>query len=170
MAHGGNIELVFAGEGHLDRLAGFHGEKGEHGLHGDFVLAAKAAADSRGNNPDFVHRHLQELAQIGGDQKRTLHGRHDQQFAGGQDLGIGGVRLDVRVLHHRGGHPLLEDDVGFLPALLDIAGANFEVRRQIALAMDFDGFRLHRFQRIENGGQGLVIHLDEPQGFLGRFP
>jgi hypothetical protein len=38
----------------------------------------------------------------------------------------------MRVLHHWGGHTLLEDDVGFLPALLDIAAANFEMGRQVA--------------------------------------
>ena len=167
MAHGGSFELIFPGEGDLYRLAGFDGEQGDHGFHGEFVLAAKAAAHSGGDNPDFVHRHLQDLVHIGGDQERTLQGRHDQQFAGGQYLGIGGVRFDVRVFHHGGGHPLLKDNVGFLPALLDIAGADFEVRRQVGFAVDFDRFRLHRFQGIKQGGQGFVIHFDQPQGFLG---
>jgi len=80
------------------------------------------------------------------------------------------VRLDVRVLDHLGRDALLEDDVGLAPALLDVAGADFQVRGQVRVAMNFDSFRLHCFQRIEQGGQRLVIDFDQPKGFLSGFP
>ena len=88
--------------------------------------------------------------------------------------------LQIALVMRVSGEDMLEDPVGLSEPLLDIA-AGLEhgrigiggVRHRLQMVMvtgnagvDFGGAGPHRFQRVEDGGQFFVVHLNEVQGLL----
>ncbi len=93
-----------------------------------------------------------------------------------------GVRLDVALVNGRGLEVLLDHDIGFLEALLDIADREFkllgDVRRLGRRGLDATGDHVleeqrcvftHRVVDIDRVRQHLVVDLEQRLGLLGNL-
>ena len=154
---------------------GSDGQVGWHVFHQDFLLAAKTAANARLDHADALDRQVQHRGQDAPGVERHLRAGANHQPVILIPIGHCHVRLDMRLLNL--GYFILgfEDVVGFGKAFFHIADVDPNLRRQVVLRVrvcEVDVFRLvmqngrarlHRFTRIQQPRQQLVLHVNQLQ-------
>ena len=158
VARGGADELLLARELPHHRAADLQrGERAE--ILGDhLLLAAEAAADALGEHMDLAVVQPEQITELLLGDERRLRARAHMQAAVLAPPGERAVRLEMHVLHARGGVGHLMDGVGFLEAVLDAAELAMNVDIDIvpkghALFVQDRRARLHGNFRIEHGRQ-----------------
>ena len=105
----------------------------------------------------------------------------------GVPAGGGGVGLDVALVHRAGRELALDDDIGLGEALFEVAPLELEMAGDVAVhtgviatgetlgdgagghgLVEKGGVVAHRVEGVEDDGEGLVLDLDEGEGFLGH--
>ncbi len=151
----------------LHRAAGLPREEREEDLDGDVLLAPERAADHRPADAHLVLRY----AEGAGDRAEVLdhlRGDADVDHALFVDPRDAGVRLEVGVLDERHPERVLDDQVGFGHAGLEVALADrVPADDVVRLEQDRRPGR-HRLFRIEDRGQVLVLDLDPAERLLGE--
>ena len=128
----GGLEHLLAGHLHLDRVAALAGEQGRHRLHVDHGLGAEAAADFQGDGLDVGDGDAHESRGMVAHGELALAAGPDGQLSVSAPLGGASVGLDVALVYRDGLGFLLNDDVGLLEALLNVAEAELELVGDVA--------------------------------------
>ena len=171
-------------------MAGLAREDGSHRLQVDQRLAAESAADLHGDGLDPGDGNAGDEGHLITHVEVALAAAPDGDVAVRPPVHGGGVRLDVALMHRLGAELALDDYVGVLEALLDVAhlekemvgdvGAVFGVAVIAQAAgphggvgdggetlVEDGGIGFHRLQHVGHRIQHLVLDLDEFQGLLG---
>ena len=130
----GGLELIRAAHRHLDRMARLLGQHGHDRLSVRLELAAKAAADLLRRQLDLRQGHVEHLRRGVTNVEGALGTVPDVDAPVVAPVDGAGVRLDVALVHRRGVELALDDHVGFLEALGDIAPLVLRVIGDVALA------------------------------------
>src|SRR5207248_4263014 len=87
----------------------------------DMGLAAKAATDLGGGDPELRRVHAQELGALVAINEVALGAHPHLALSVGPDVGKARMRLDIALVRLFGPEGPLDDDIGLLEALLDIS-------------------------------------------------
>jgi len=161
------------------RFVGLARQRQRHRLDEHGGLAAKAATDLRGGHP-----------QVGGfdPQKRGTGFLHDPVSLGATpqlslavrtQRGQAGMRFDITLVGRLGGEMILDHQVGFGKARLDIAMAAFVFAHHVGMhplghgivrgpLTDHRRIHQHRLVHIGHMRQDLVVHLDQLERITRR--
>ncbi len=168
---GGAQEVLPPGFHPLDRAARLHGAEchdGLVGVHGD--LAAEAAPDLGSHDPQLMLGNPQNAGEQQSMDMRILAGHPQRQLArGGIVLGHASSGLDGAGNHAMIARPELEDIVGVLEGLIQIAAAELEQKTSVGrrIVVDLGSPLFHGLRLIRHRVQDLVVHLDQLGGVLG---
>ena len=162
MALGGGDDGFLAREHQAHRPARLHRHQRQHALVDHVLLAAEAAADGAHDEPHLVDRLRDDARQHVAVVRDVLAGREDGDDAVVIDVGEAGLRLEIGVLDLLGGVDLLDDQIGFGEALLDVADADRDVLDDVVgrVVVQHRGAGPHRLVGIEHCRQRLVDDLD----------
>ena len=180
MARVGGLEVLAPAHDYAHRAPRLARQGHRRGLHGGRQLAAEAAADLGGDDPDLGHGHPQDLRDGGAQRELGLGGRPHSGLARGVEAGRGGVRFDVGLVHHGHVETVLEDPVGLREPACHVAAHDLLVAAHVAAPVQVRlrpvvgvvfvqqrRVRRHGLQPGSDRGQHLIVHLDEPRRFLG---
>jgi hypothetical protein len=133
-------------------------------------LPPKAAADRAHDEAHLGDRLRDDARQHMAVMRDVLIGRYDRDDAVVIDVSKAGLRLEIGVLDRLRRVGFLDDQVAFGEAFLGIADADRNVLGEIVgrVVVQYRRARLHRFVRIEDGGQWLIVDLDGGQRALGN--
>ena len=185
----GGLEDLGAAHLYLHRAARLPGQEGGHRFHVDDRLGPEAAANLQWNGLNVGNGNAHETGGVVADREMALAAGPDGQLAIGLPVGGAGVGLDVALMHWRRGGLFLDDNVGVLEALVDVAQAEFEVigdvggrggvvvvpvaagpERRVGnagqLLVEDGGAGLHAFLGVEHWRQRFVVDLDQRQGLF----
>ena len=172
------------GSDELHRPARLARQRGRDRLGAEEGLRAERAAHRRADDPDPLLRDLEDPREVLAQVERRLRPGPDLEPVA-VPAGDGRVRLHVRVVGGRGAERLLDDDVRLGEARVDVAVADRErvadvrarlrAKREVrgraagdrVLLVDERRAGLRGLDRVEDGGQLLVVDLDERGCLLG---
>src|SRR5262249_14999685 len=109
----GRAEDLFPRHDHLDRPAGLAREGDGNGLEIHRDLAAEAAADFAGNDPDLRGVDAEDSGATVADRERALGAAPDHHLSVLPVPRHAGVRLDVPLMSGRRAELALDDQIGF---------------------------------------------------------
>ena len=161
--------VVAPREQHLHRPPALPGQVGrDDRVLARAELAAEAAAHVVFNDSDVGRRDLEGPGQAVADAVDVL-GRVVDDEVVALPRGDAAVRLGRVVDLEAGPVGALDDDVGLGEALFDVAPAVLEELVDVGLAVaHLRGARVAGLFPIDDGGERLVLDLDQGQGLLGR--
>ena len=172
-------ELLLAGQLESDGPPGGEHQVADDVLDQHLLLAAEASADARLDHADALHRDAEERCQHAADVERHLRRRANHEPLVLVEPPVRHVRLDRAVLDALQLEGLLEDLLGLRECCVDVGGAAFDVRREVAqgirdadrvgLVVDHRGAVLHRLGRVEHCRQDLVGDLDPAACLFGEL-
>ena len=152
----GAEELLLARPPPLHRLARLLREQRAHRLGRRVDLAAEAAADRAADDLELVQRQLQVRGDDAHREVERLGAGVDREPAVRLGHDLADLRLDRRVLDRGRAVDALDDQVGLVERLLDVALADLapvhlvlEVRVPVALGMDLRGVRVEGLADVE---------------------
>ena len=177
----GRLKHLGAGHVLLHRSARLPGQDGSDGVEICGNLAAEAAANLHGRDLDPGHRQLQHVGGGGPHRESALGAGPDADLPVGVPHSGGVVRLDVALVHRRGGVLALDDNVGLGEALLHVAFLVTEMGCYVAGLIGYlahgrspqllvQQWRavLHRLAHVYDSRKHLVINLNQRDGRLGN--
>ena len=168
-----------AGVDQLDGAARFHRQQGGEGFKGQAQLGPEAAAQFHRDNADAGNGHCQHSSQGGAHLIRPLGRCVNDQAPVGLHIGDAGHRLQETLVNALGTVHILNDDVGSAESLFHIAPVGVQQGTDILphsesvafvgfqIRVDGGGVVVHSGEGVDHGGQILVFHTDEGDGFLG---
>src|SRR5208337_2136143 len=175
-----HVELFLTRVLDLDRTARRQRESAAYVLEQHLLLAAESSANTRFNHAHPLKRDLQDLRDLAARMIRNLRAGADDQAIVGVQPTDGDVRFDGAVLLALRAEFPLEDVVGFAETALYAADFLQNVPGEVArgvvntrgvgLVVNHWRARGHGLLDFEYGRQVLILHLDEPQRFLGDGP
>ena len=163
-------------------MAGLLGEQRRHRFEVGAQLAPEPASDLQGDYLDLGHRHVKHAAYLVAHPELALATVPDRQPAVLSPEGGTRLRLDVPLVHHLGAELPLHDNVRLGEGRVGIAQYLLRVARDVAAGLGLESETLrrrdvlvqdgsagpHGVLDVRDGGEHLVLHLDQVERFLRR--
>ena len=163
----------------LDRTASALRQQHRERLDRRFRFRAEAAADARPDRADTRAGQPEAVGNIGLGAEHALRRRPHRDLALGLDLGDGRDRLEIGVILRLRLVDVFDDEIALCPSFPDIAGRNFRIRQNVAVADRGENLEIavvmlvqdrrvgcHRLFWREHGRQFLIFDLDEARCLL----